>query len=176
MNLMEALEFARNESIIHRERRNLLYTFGTTRLPYVCLSAQDEQQSKVIVRRGEVMAQPPKIALPGQHFQFDGFEFDDEEEGTLEAILLARQIEMPPAQYSHNAQGQSVETGPVEAAVERTATQLDKNNDSRTAVISTPPEVWNLSILLYVGQQVVRSAPSNVAEHMERLHFRNQRE
>jgi hypothetical protein len=52
--------------------------------------------------------------------------------------------------------------------------RLDDANDIRTGVLTVPEATWNLGVLLYVGQQIARSAPSNVAEHMERHRLRGE--
>ncbi|MBN2712939.1 MAG: hypothetical protein JXR97_11000, partial [Planctomycetes bacterium] len=100
MNIHEALQYAAQKSTIVRERKNLLYTFGSTRLPYVCLSESPKNQGDIIVRRGEVTAEPPAIAMPGHELSFEGFDFDhgNEEEGEdVTHVMLARRIQIPPA-------------------------------------------------------------------------------
>ncbi len=172
MEMEEAFKLAQSETQIIRTRKNLLYTFGATRLPYICLSESLLRSGDVVVRRGEVLADRPHIAVPGMDFLFEGFEDADDAGGEL-AIMLARRISMPPSKYANKAGAEVFETGPLNAAVERAVNQLDRDNDVRTAVISAPEKVWGLSILLYVGSQVARSAPSNVQEHLERLRFQN---
>ena len=170
MEMEEALKLAQADTQFIRVRKNLLYTFGTTRLPYICLSQSLARPDDIIVRRGEVMADKPQIAVPGLDFSFEGFSGADEDlEADTLAILLARRISMPPSKYVNKAGGEVMETGPIAAAIDRALNRLDSDNDIRTAVISAPEKVWGLSVLLYIGSQVARSAPSNVHEHFERL-------
>lgn len=166
MDYQEALALAQSETEIIRERKNLLYTFGATRLPYVCLSARATDAGHVAVRYGEVTAQKPQIAFPGQDASFEGF---DVEGGEGLPVFLARRVEMPPARYV-NTEGESrVEVGGVEAVIERVYNELEENHDIRTAIIRAPDAVWRISILLYIGSQIARSASSNISEHMEHL-------
>lgn len=166
MDYQEALSLAQSETEIVRERKNLLYTFGATRLPYVCLSKRDSDANLVAVRYGEVTAQKPQIAFPGQDATFEGFDIDG---GEGVPVLLARRVEMPPARYV-NTEGESrVESGGVEAVIERVYNELEENHDIRTAIIRAPDSVWRISILLYIGSQIARSASSNISEHMEHL-------
>lgn len=172
MEMEEALKLAQADTHFVRVRKNLLYTFGTTRLPYICLSQSLARPGDVVVRRGEVMADKPHIAVPGIDFSFEGFTGDDPEAGAAGdalAVLLARRISMPPSKYVNKAGAESFEVGPISEAIERAVNRLDSDNDVRTAVISAPEKVWGLSVLLYIGSQVARSAPSNVQEHFERL-------
>lgn len=172
MNFHEALQFAGANTSIVRSRKNLLYTFGSTRLPYVVVTASPQSEGEVLVRRGEVTAERPKIAIPDQPFQFDGFDLKDGDEDLVQ-VMLARRIEMPPAKYVNKSDSTTSEKGTIGAAVERAANRLDRENDIRTALIVTPENVWNLAVLLYVGSQVARSAESNVSEHFERLRLGN---
>lgn len=171
MDLNEAFDYASEHSRVVRQRKNPLYTFGVTRLPYFCYSESPEQSDMVVVNSGEVTAEPPRIALPGQPFRFDGFE--DYEEEDLARVLIARRIQIPQAQYTNRQDPSSLEKGPLDEVIERAVNRLDQASDSRTAVISAPHTVWSLSVLMYVGSQIVRSAPSNVAEHFEHLRLQN---
>lgn len=173
MDLEEALKFAEANTRFIKVRKNLLYTFGTTRLPYVCLSESGGDSRLITIRKGEVMADKPQIAIPNESFSFEGFDGlneDREEEGL--AVVLARRISMPPSKYVNKAEAEAREPGPMSEAIQRAVNRLEDDNDVRTAVIAAPETIWGLSILLYVGSQVARSAPSNVQEHFEHLRYR----
>ncbi len=168
MDFNEALQYASQATSIARARKNLLYTFGSTRLPYICLSAAEDEEDQVQIRRGEVTAEPPKIALPGENFSLEGFEADPENDA-LPYLLIARRINMPPAKYVHRADSTQKRHGSLPELVEKFVQDLERDNDIRTAVISGPDRFWTLSVLLYVGSQVMRSTPANLTEHFEHL-------
>ncbi|MCD7896239.1 MAG: hypothetical protein LUG50_06135 [Planctomycetaceae bacterium] len=173
MEMDETFRLAQEDTNFIRERRNLLYTFGATRLPYVCLSEAADNPELVLIRSGEVLADKPQIALPGEMFSFEGFEEFMEHLTTDEPVVaLARRISMPPSKYVNTSSGELRETGPLSAAIERVVNRLENENDVRAGVISAPDKVWGLSVLLYVGSQVARSAQSNVQEHFEHLRLR----
>ncbi|MDR3211598.1 MAG: hypothetical protein LBU79_06760 [Planctomycetota bacterium] len=177
MEMEEALRLAQSDTQLVRVRKNLLYTFGATRLPYICLSQSSREPSSVVVRQGEVMADKPQIAVPGLDFQIEGFP-DTEEwlgkgDNNMLTVLLARRISLPPSKYVNSQAGENNEPGSLEEAIERAVNRLDNANDVRTAVISAPDLVWGLSILLYVGSQVARSSSANVQEHFEHLRLNN---
>ena len=172
MEMEEAFKLAQSDTRFIRVRKNLLYTFGSTRLPYICIS-QSLEDGHAVVRQGEARAERPHIAFPGADFSFQGFEglvddaaLDNHDEI---AIVLARRISLPPSNYINEPGVSRKESGSVDSAIERAITRLENANDVRTAVIAAPEQVWGLSILLYVGSQVARSAQSNVSEHFERL-------
>lgn len=173
MELDEAFKMAQDDTRFIKERKNLLYTFGATRLPYICLSESPDNAEYVMVRTGEVLADKPQIALPGEIFSFEGFdELMENITGDQQVVSLARRISMPPSKYVNKAEASVREPGPLSEAIQRTVNRLENDNDVRTGVISAPDRVWPLSVLLYVGSQVARSAQSNVQEHFEHLRFR----
>lgn len=172
MEMEEAFKMAQENTSFVKERKNLLYTFGATRLPYVCLSVSSEDAGYVMVRSGEVMADKPQIALPGEFFTFEGFSDGEDGPGDEFVVSLARRISMPPSKYVNKADDSQRQAGRLDDAVQRVLNRLENDHDVRTGVITAPDQVWGLSVLLYVGSQVARSAPSNVQEHFEHLRFR----
>lgn len=173
MEMEEAFKLAQEDTRFIKVRKNLLYTFGATRLPYICISQNLENDGLVMVRTGEVLADKPQIALPGEMFSFEGFEelkelFQDEP-----MVALARRVSMPPSKYVNKAEAPEKQPGPMSDVIQKVMNQLDSDNDVRTGVIAAPEQVWPLSVLLYVGNQVARSAQSNVQEHFEHLRFKN---
>ncbi len=168
----EAFRLAREDTRFVKERKNLLYTFGATRLPYVCVSPEAGNADFVTVRSGEVLADRPKIALPGEMFSFEGFEELREMFEAEPFVALARRISIPPSKYVNRAEKAERRPGPLADAIARVVSRLENDNDVRTGVISAPDRVWSLSVLLYVGSQVARSARSNVEEHFEHMRLR----
>ncbi len=174
MDFEDALKLAQEDTKFIKVRKNLLYTFGSTRLPYICLSTAPDNPDFVMVRAGEILADKPAIALPGEFFAFEGFEELAEKMASMESVVaLARRISMPPSKYVNKIENAIREGGPLSEAIQRVVNRLENDNDVRTGVISAPDQVWGLSVLLYVGSQVARSAPSNVQEHLEHLRFRD---
>lgn len=174
MELDDAFKQAEKNTKFVRVRKNLLYTFGSTRLPYICISQLTGDGDYVMIRTGEILADKPQIALPGEMFAFEGFEdFWDEFADGEPVVSLARRISMPPSKYINKTEGvPERESGPMAKVVDKVMNRLENDNDVRTGVITAPEEVWGLSVLLYVGSQVARSAQSNVQEHFEHMRYR----
>lgn len=150
-----------------KERRNVLYTFGHTRLPYIFLGDSAVNQGDVVMRCGEVTVEPPSIITPGPDVAFEGFEFEGEAADLL-PVLLNRWVRFPAARYQNSAGVLEVVDGPLEAASDRVLESLDSESDIRTGVIQGPEATWGFSIIGYVGRMIVRSAPSNIGEYFER--------
>ena len=107
-----------NKSDLVRMRKNTLYTFGGTRLPYICLSPSPKDEGDILIRRGEVAADRPSIVLPGKDHALEGFDLGEGEDDEVVRILLARQINIPPAKYVNTSEGTTTERSTLDAGVE----------------------------------------------------------
>ena len=57
----------------------------------------------------------------------------------------------------------------IERAVEKVVNLLDRESNTRTGVFIGPDDLWALCLVHYVGTMIVRSAPSNLGEFIERF-------
>lgn len=165
MDFHEALEEAKQGTEIYKSRKNMLYTFGPTRLPYVCLS--ENGAGGITVREGEVTADRPAIAIPGDNWKFEGFDADGVDGEGMIPVLVARGIHFPPLNYTNQSLHQRTEYRAMQEAVDVEMKRLEQASDIRTGVFRGPDSLWQISLLIYVSTQIARSAPSNIAEHME---------
>ena len=174
----DAWNLARETTQLVRQRKNLLYTFGTTKLPYLCLTASRLSENKVWVHEGVVSAQRPHITLPGgQGHQFKGFDSEPGDDwpdpsdvgmdGEGVWVRIARRFALPAAEYQNETKGPRSEQGPLQAALERTVERLERENDIKTAILTADGRIWRLGVFLYVASQMARSAESNIREHIE---------
>ncbi len=124
------------------------------------------------MRSGEVLADRPTIAVPGEMFSFEGFEELKEMPDAEPFVALARRISIPPSKYVNRPEATERRQGQLAEEIQRIVSRLENDNDVRTGVIAAPERVWTLSVLLYVGSQVARSAESNVQEHFEHMRLR----
>ncbi|MHC4870315.1 MAG: hypothetical protein ACYTFY_00555 [Planctomycetota bacterium] len=159
---------AQKATKIVRARKNLLFTFGATKLPYAFLAESAVNEGDIVLRKGTVTVEPPKIIAPSEEVQIEGFDFEESENGMV-PVVLNRWVHFPAAKYQNSNTSLDVVTGPIEIAVEEVINKLDQKNDIRTGVISGFENTWGFSILSYVGQMIVKSAPSNIGEYYERF-------
>jgi hypothetical protein len=157
---------ATDETQLLRTRKNDLYTFGATSLPYIFLAHSAINEGDTIVRRGEIQTEKPAILFGGdQQSHFEGFEEEGHEELR---VLFMRAFKMP----NLNVQNQDMHLDVVSKELEELGDQfmndLDRENDSRTAVIRGPEDLWGISLLIYAGEMTRRSAPGNMKEIMKR--------
>lgn len=170
MDFNEAIEQARAGTEFIRSRKNILFTFGPTKLPYICVCERGD--GGVLLREGEVTADRPAIAIPGERWNFEGFSMDGVGEDGMVPVLIARGIHIPPLNYTNTAGGSRTVYAEIRQVLDEEQERLERSHDIRTGLFAAPDEVWKISVLLYVAAQIARSAPANVAEHMERLRLR----
>lgn len=162
----QVFQRATDETELLRTRKNDLYTFGATRLPYIFLAHSAINEGDTIVRRGEIQTEKPAIVFGGdQQSRFEGFEEEGHEELKL---LFMRAFRMPNLNVHNQDMHLEVVSKELEALGDKFMHELDRENDSRTAVIRGPEDLWGISLLIYAGEMTRRSAPGNMKDIMER--------
>ena len=176
MNQRELFDQAIKETHIHRRRKSNLYTFGTTRLPYIFAANSTVNSNDVVVRAGEIQAAKPQIIMPGaMGAKFEGFDEMCEKMGIdtkdMQMVLMARQISFPNMNYTNSQSRMEVVEGPLERVIEVELKKLDNLEDTRTALITGPEATSPLSIMVYVSEMVQSSSQGNIDELIERNRF-----
>lgn len=163
------IEAVRNTKIL-RSRKNHLFTFGNTILPYIILANSSINLGNCIIRTGEVVVEKPQILVANDLTSFEGFESEknDKELDQVRFALMSRGILLPQMNYKNSTQRLNVISDKLEVAVEREMNRLEDANDSRTGVIQCNEDTWNLALLHYVLTQIARSSSSNMQEYFER--------
>jgi hypothetical protein len=163
----DAFDRSQKNTRIVRKRKNLLYTFGNTKLPYVFLADSTVNEGDIVVRKGEITVNPLKIITMNELPAFEGFQMEGVEDQDM-PLILNRCVRFPPATYKNSNSSLDVVPGPLDGVVEDNVNKLDQKNDIRTGVICGLDDLWAFALLEYVGQMVVNSAESNINEYMER--------
>lgn len=158
------LQRALQETQVKRERRSRLLTVGSTELPYVLLSASVVNEGDTAVRQGLVRVESPTLLLLNRPHQFEGFEDDGDEHGQA-MVAMGRVARFPPGKYSNIDTQLDIFEGSLEEALARTLERLDAAEDLQTGVLVTPPDIWALGLLIYVGKMVAQSAQADL-EHL----------
>lgn len=163
------IEAVRNTKIL-RARKNYLFTFGNTRLPYVMVANSLINAGSSIIRTGEVVVEKPQIIISNDSSAFEGFDIDRSlvDLDQVKFALMSRGISFPQMNYKNSTQFLEVVSDKLEVIIERQMNQFEDANDSRVGLIQCREDTWNLSLLHYVLTQVVRSSTSNMQEYLER--------
>jgi len=174
MNSYEKLLKAISRTKILKSRKNLLFTFGNTILPYLIIADSSINKGHTVVRRGEVNVERPRIFFAGEEAIFEGFEFgkDDNDIDNIKYALMCRGISFPNLTYKNSTTSLEVLNSKSDDVIYKSLNELEDVNDIRTSVIVCDESLWNLSLLHYVFTQVIRSSSSNLKEYMERYPFK----
>jgi len=162
---------AKKETVVHRERKSTLYTFGSTSLPYIFLAESAINKDDTVLRKGEINTDKPVI-LTGENLpNFSGF--GDEYEGHEDEmrIIMGRQFNFPGFNYRHEGSQLEVLSKGIERVIDEYQNTLEKESNNRTALIVGPEDCWALSILIYAAKMTEKSASSNLNDIMERNKF-----
>lgn len=163
------IEAVRNTKIL-RARKNYLFTFGNTRLPYVMVANSLINAGSSVIRTGEVVVEKPQIIISNDSSAFEGFDIDRSlvDIDQVKFALMSRGISFPQMNYKNSTQFLEVVSDKLEVIIERQMNQFEDANDSRVGLIQCREDTWNLSLLHYVLTQVIRSSTSNMQEYLER--------
>ena len=170
MGLHEDFAKALSETKIHRHRDTQLLTFGSTELPYIMLGESAVNIGDTVVRRGVVRVEKPQLILLRDPMEFEGFEYESNPSEASAFLALGRMASFPPGKYSNIEHRMEVFEGGLEKAIEHYDRRLDENDDGLTGLVTGPADFWALSLFVYVGKTVARSAPTDMNE-MIRRHF-----
>mgnify|MGYP000855399806 CR=1 FL=1 len=155
---------------ILRARKNFLFTFGNTRLPYVLVANSLINSGNCVIRKGEVVVDKPQIIISNDSAIFEGFDIDQSliDLDQVKFALMSRGFSFPQLNYKNSTQNLEVVSDKLETIIERQMNEFEDANDSRVGLIACQEETWNLSLLHYVLTQVIRSSTSNMQEYLER--------
>ncbi len=170
MNLDEKVQRALEESVVHRRRKQDLFTFGTTRLPYVFIANSSINTGCTLIRNGEINTDKPNIFIGNPQPSLEGFGEEEGEDQAM-ALLMARRFRFPPLKVENRGAPIEVRETELERVVDDEMKRLDGNQDSKTAVISGPEDGWQFSLLLYAMQLTQQSAVGNLKDFLDRGHL-----
>ncbi len=177
MNIQDAWEKALKNTEIIRPRVQPLYTFEATHLPYIFLAESKINAGDTLVRKGEVRVEKPSIVLPSNLPQFEGFDFEEEmklNEDFLMSFFLVRGISFPSMKYNHKTSSLDIVEGSLSRAVQNQLTELQKNEDVHTGLITGSEDVWQFSALIFICGQVARSADGDIRKLLDDMRRRGQ--
>ena len=161
MNIQDAWEKALKTTEIIRPRVQPLQTFEATHLPYIFLSESLVNSGDTVVRKGEIRVEKPSIVLPFNMPQFEGFEFEESlqmNEDILKSFFLVRGVSFPSMKYNNKTDSLDVFEGRLPKALEHYGNQLQREENVNAGLITGGEEIWQFSILVFICDQVAKSA------------------
>ena len=166
MAFQDKFEEAWRKTKILRPVEKKLFTFGDTRLPYFLVAASLVNPGDTVVRKGIVVVDRPIIYAPSPgHPLFEGFGEKGEQ---VAGLVIQRLMRLPPYKYKNEAARLYVASDPLDRVVARLNQKLDRDNDHLCVIIQTLADMWEVSLMRYVAERMIKSIPSNLRELRER--------
>ena len=159
---------------IIRSRVQALSMMGDTQVPYVLLSESTINLGDTVVRKGEVLVQKPSLYIPPNNPQFQGFEFDREndpfDETSFINFLIVRGISIPSLRYDNKTSSMDIFEGKLSEAVKHYERTLQFQEDVRTGLMAGPEDCWQFSVLIFICAQIIRNADQDIRRLLDEYH------
>jgi hypothetical protein len=107
--------------------------------------------------------------------QFEGFDIEEDlqmNEDLLKTFFLVRGVKFPSLKYNNKTDALTVYEGKLQGAIEFHHNRLQREEDARTGLIVGREDVWPFAILLFIGNQMLRSADRDVKNLFDDYHRR----
>ena len=145
-----------------------LFTFGESVLPYFLVLAAPQAGQTVSLTKGEVRITRPTIVTPDNaRPEFRNF-FEDGASDSLVQFLLARSAGFSHLKFANSSGPKRFVSDSVDEIVAKLNSQLDDEEEDRTAILTAPAECGGIALLRYAAERVWNSAPDNIQELRER--------
>lgn len=172
MNIHELWEKTLKKTEIIRPRVKPLETRGTTHLPYIFLAESLVNRGDAVVRRGEIMVDEPRLLLPSNLPQLEGFEFDEAwkaSQNYLMNFFLIRGIRFPSHKFENKTSQLDVFEGGLAKALPHFRKMLEYQENISTGLIVGPEDCWQLSMLVFAGSQMVKQAEGDILRLLDQF-------
>jgi len=170
-NIHYALETTR---VLHEPDRRI-ETFGDTRFQFQLISELMDRAGEVRIRSGHVEAQRPRILKPDPYCNIELEGFDSSARARLEEMIEKFQAEgrnLAFLQYGfHFRKGEITEEivhEPIEQVRERILEDLRQSGNPSLAVIEGVDDAWEISILKFSFEMIMRSHDINTFDFKRR--------
>ena len=170
----------KHTQIIHSRVKSLCADADTV-MPYIFLSESSVNPGDTVVRKGEVSIQKPSLILPPNIPQFEGFEFQDEEEQmnslptSIANFFLVRGVSIPSYHYNNKTSVLDVFEGRLTKAIAYYRDELRREENVSTGLVAGPDDCWQFSVLLYNCAQVVKNADNDIQRLLDEFQDRSGR-
>ncbi len=172
MNIQQSWEKALKHTEIIRSRVSSLLTHKETLVPYLLLSESTINVGDTVVRKGEVLVERPKLILPPNIPQLEGFELEGEDEGTWEDqsvvnFLLLRGVTIPSLKYNNKTHSLDIFEGKLSKAIDHFNHQLQYAENVNMGLITGPEDCWQFSLLIFICSQIAKNAEIDIRRLLE---------
>lgn len=163
-----------NTQVLHEPDRRI-DTFGDTRFEFQLISELMDRAGEVRIRSGEMEAQKPRILKPEayQNIELDGF--DESARAKLDQLIQRFQSEgrnlafmQYGFQFRRGQVREEIVHEPVEHVRDRILEDLRKSGNPALAVIEGVDDAWEISLLKFSMEMIMRSQEINAFDFKRR--------
>jgi len=169
MEIDRRIEYAVMRTKILRAPRQNLYTFGTTNIYYYIVtepaySGLMPDIAETVIREGRVIAERPKIVTPYYLSRLEGF--SPEARRYFEALAEERGSPVHGLFYTYRNEPKelNIVSNNLPSVVEKLNKEIDGRNDPLSAIIKGEDELWDVSLMKFIYEVTVSSAPHNLRQ------------
>ncbi len=175
MHSQDDIQYALATTKVLHEPDRRIDTFGETRFEFQLLSELMDDVSQVRIRSGEMDAQRPRIMRPESYRDVELDGFDDETRGKFDRMVEKFRDEgrdLAFLQYGFRfRRGQVREEivhEPIESVRRRVLDDLRVSGNPALAVIEGVDDAWEISILKFSFEMIMRSQGINTFDFKRR--------
>ncbi len=175
MHSPDNIQYALETTKVLREPDRRIDTFGETRFEFQLISELMDQVGQVRIRTGEVEAMRPRILRPSayQEVQLEGFDSTARERfDQLVEKLRAEGKDLAFLQYGFQfKRGQVHEEiihDSIDSVRERVLEDIRKSGNPSRAIIEGVDDAWEISILKFSFEMILRSHEINAFDFKRR--------
>ncbi len=156
-----------------RPRVQPLQVRGSTQLPYIFLGESSVNKGDTVVRKGDVVVDEPRLVLPTHLPQFEGFEMGEEWKSAQDYVmnfLMIRGIRFPSHKFENKSAHLDIYEGDIKHASAHFRKMLESQENVYTGLVIGPEDCWQLSILVFIGSQILRQADGDMRRLLGEFH------
>lgn len=175
MHSQDDIHYALETTRVLREPDHRIQTFGETRFGFQLISELMDQVGQVRIRTGEVEAQRPRILRPEafREIEFEGF--NDSARARFEKMVEKFRAEGKDLaflqygfQFRRGEVHEEIVHDSMDAVRERVLEDIRRSGDPSRAVIEGVDDAWEVCILKFSFEMIMRSHEINAFDFKRR--------
>jgi hypothetical protein len=175
MHSPDSIQYALETTRVLREPDRRIETFGETRFEFQIISELMDQVGQVRIRTGEVEAQRPRILRPGPYREIELEGFDASARARIDALIEKFRHEGKDLaflqygfQFRRGQVHEEIVHDSIEAVRERVLADVRRTGNPTRAVIEGVDDAWEVSILKFSFDMIIRSHEINAFDFKRR--------
>lgn len=175
MHSPDNIQYALEMTKVLREPDRRIDTFGETRFEFQLISELMDRAGEVRVRTGEVEAMRPRILRPEPYREIELEGFDDNARARLDAMVEKYRAEGKNLaflqygfQFKRGQVHEEIIHDSMDAVRERVLEDIRRTGNPARAVIEGVDDAWEVSILKFSFEMILRSHEINAFDFKRR--------